>query len=86
METNDNPIRAGPFQRRRLAGFNNCGLAVKRWETEKTTAKNKKDNKTMRQERVYTDYGRWSDDALATLAGRTVEFLTDNAAFPDPQP
>ncbi len=40
----------------------------------------------MRQERIYTDYGRWSDDALATLAGRTVEFLTDNTAFPDPQP
>lgn len=40
----------------------------------------------MRQERVYTDYHRWADDALATLAGRTVEFLTDNAAFPEPKP
>ncbi|MFB2118002.1 fibronectin type III domain-containing protein [Parapedobacter sp. 2B3] len=40
----------------------------------------------MRQERIYTDYHRWSDDALAALAGRTVEFMTDNAAFAAPQP
>lgn len=40
----------------------------------------------MRKERVYTDYTRWTDDALATLAGRTVEFLTDNTAFANPQP
>lgn len=40
----------------------------------------------MRQDRVYTDYRRWSDDALAILAGRTVEFITNNANFTDPQP
>lgn len=40
----------------------------------------------MRKERVYTDYRRWSDDALATLAGRTVEFMTDNTNFAEPQP
>lgn len=40
----------------------------------------------MRKDRVYTDYARWSDDGLATLAGRTVEFLTGNANFPDQQP
>lgn len=39
----------------------------------------------MRKERIYTNYRRWSDDALATLAGRTVEFLTGNDAFPDLQ-
>lgn len=40
----------------------------------------------MRKERIYTDYSRWSDDGLATLSGRTVEFLTDNDAFTDLQP
>ncbi len=40
----------------------------------------------MRQDRVYTDYRRWADTALATLAGRTLEFMTGNAAFADPQP
>lgn len=39
----------------------------------------------MRKERIYTDYTRWSDDGLATLAGRTVEFLTGNDEFPDLQ-
>lgn len=40
----------------------------------------------MRQQRIYTDYSKWTDDTLATLAGRTVEFMTDNADFPTPQP
>ncbi len=40
----------------------------------------------MRKDRVYTDYRRWADDSLATLGGRTVEFVTGNAAFPDVQP
>lgn len=40
----------------------------------------------MREQRVYTDYRRWADDSLATLGGRTVEFLTDNATFADQQP
>lgn len=40
----------------------------------------------MKKERIYTDYSRWSDDGLATLAGRTVEFLSDNDAFTDLQP
>lgn len=40
----------------------------------------------MRKERIFTDYVRWSDDGLATLSGRTVEFLTGNDAFADLQP
>lgn len=40
----------------------------------------------MKQDRVYTDYRRWADDALATLGGRTLEFVTGNTAFPDVQP
>lgn len=39
----------------------------------------------MRKERIYTDYSGWKDDVLATLAGRTVEFMTSNDGFPDLQ-
>src|SRR3546814_803343 len=55
---------------------------IKRESSKKHTTKIKE----MRKERVYTDYRRWSDDALATLAGRTVEFMTDNTNFAEPQP
>ncbi len=40
----------------------------------------------MRQKKVYTDYSDWSNDALATLGGRTVEFMTNNPNFPDVVP
>ena len=38
----------------------------------------------MRQPRVYINYNKWSDNALATLAGRVATFMADNAAFPTP--
>ncbi len=34
--------------------------------------------------RVYLSYYKWSDNALATLGGRTAAFLTGNADFPNP--
>lgn len=37
----------------------------------------------MQQSRVYLSYSKWSDNALATLAGRTAAFLTANADFPN---
>lgn len=36
----------------------------------------------MPQPRVYLNYSKWSDNALATLSGRTTSYLTDNADFP----
>ncbi len=38
----------------------------------------------MRQEKVYLSYHKWSDTALANLAGRTASFLDGNANFPTP--
>lgn len=39
-------------------------------------------NKNMPQPRVYLSYHKWSDNALATLSGRTATFLNGNADFP----
>ncbi|SEN45087.1 hypothetical protein SAMN05216436_11672 [bacterium A37T11] len=39
----------------------------------------------MRTERVLLSYEKWSDYALATLAGRTLSFMTNNEFFPDQQ-
>lgn len=38
----------------------------------------------MQKSRVYINYNKWSDNALATLAGRAASFMTDNEAFPTP--
>src|SRR5690554_4916892 len=38
----------------------------------------------MQKPRVYINYNKWDDNALATLGGRTADFMTDNADFPTP--
>lgn len=40
----------------------------------------------MRQAKVYQNYVRWDDYSLATLAGRTLSFMTSNASFTTPNP
>lgn len=40
----------------------------------------------MRQAKVYQNYARWDDYSLATLAGRTLSFITGNTHFPTPAP
>jgi len=40
----------------------------------------------MRTPKVYTDYSGLSDSALATLGGKTLTEMTDNANFPEPDP
>lgn len=38
----------------------------------------------MQKSRVYINYNKWSDNALATLGGRTADFMTGNDTFPSP--
>src|SRR3546814_846693 len=40
----------------------------------------------MRTQKVYSDYNGLSDADLATLGGKTVTDMTDNAYFPNPDP
>lgn len=40
----------------------------------------------MRKARVHINYEDWDDYSLATLSGRTLSSMTDNANFPEPRP
>jgi len=40
----------------------------------------------MRQARIHLNYGKWDNHSLATLAGRTLNFMTGNTYFAEPNP
>lgn len=59
-------------------------VSDQRPDITKNEKKKAKKDKKMRQQRVYINYNKWSDNALATLSGRVATFMAGNANFPTP--